>query len=147
MAVEVSGKLLQTNEFSSTETIRMSLDRMSANATSLSSQSRLLSSVSLYYVTDDMGYSERCVGPTPPPGLAFPIMTVVEKLVEADGPTTEMVFVSRSSYRPWITSTFTAPATSYSTWTTQMKHQLNQSDDYRPCCGMCTVYVSLVDVY
>ena len=153
MAVELSGKLLQTNGSFSNETIRMSSNPMSANATSSSSRSRLLSSISLYNVTDDMGYTEQCVGPTPPPGLSFPIETVVQKIFEVDGPTTETLVLScawasrfsRSCF--WTTSIYTAPETSYSTWTRQQKPQLNPYDDHRPCCGMCTVYVSLVDVY
>ena len=148
MAVEFSGKLLKTNDSSSNETIRMS-----SNATFSSSRSRLSSSISFYNVTDDTGYTEQCVGPTPPPGLTFPIETVVQKLFEVGGPTTESLFLScglasrfsRSCF--WTTSIFTAPATSYSTWTRQQKPQLNPYDDHRPCCGMCTVYVSLVDVY
>ena len=142
LAVEFSGKLLQTNYSSSNKTIRMS-----SNATSSSTNSRLLSSVSFYTVPDDVGLPEQCVGPTPPPGLTFPIETVVEKLLAADGPTTEMVFISRSSSWFWTTLTFTAPVTSYTTWTRQQRPQLNAYDPYRPCCGMCTVYISLVDVY
>lgn len=139
MAVEFPGNLLQTTNSFSNKTIQMS-----SNATS---RSRLSSSVSLYTVLDDMGIAHQCVGPTPPPGLTFPIETVVEKLFEADGPTTEMVFISASSSWLWTTLTFTAPATSYSTWTRQQRPELNLHDPYRPCCGMCVVYVSLVDVY
>jgi len=38
--------------------------------------------------TDAVGDILQCVGPTPPPGLSFPIETVVEKLTSVDGPTT-----------------------------------------------------------
>ena len=153
MAVEFAGKLLQTNNSSSNETMRMSSNRMSANATSSLSRSKLLSSISLYNVTDDMGYTEQCVGPTPPPGLTFPIETVVQKVFEVDGPTTETLvlscaWASRFSRSCFVTtSIYSAAATSYSTWTRQQRPQLNPYDDHRPCCGMCTVYVSLVDVY
>ena len=141
-AARSTGKLLQTNASSSNKTIRMS-----SNETSSSYSSKLMSSVSLYSVLDDVGDTIQCAGPTPPPGLTFPIETVVEKLFEADGPTTEMLFLNGASSWFWTTLTFTTPTTSYSTWTRQQTPQLNPYDPDRPCCGMCTVYVSLVDVY
>ena len=141
-ALESTGKFLQTNGSSSDNTIRMS-----SNATSSSSHSRLMSNNSLYSAIDDVGDTVQCVGPTPPPGLTFPIETVVQKLFEVDGPTTELVFLSRASSWYWTTMTYTAAATSYTTWTRQQVPQLNPYDPDRPCCGMCTVYVSLVDVH
>ena len=119
---------------------------MSSNATS-SSRSRLYRSISYYTQPGDDGGPESCVGPTPPPGLTFPIETVVEKIFEVDGPTTKLVRSCDSKTCLYTTSTYTAAATSYSTWTRQQKPQLNPYDFQRPCCGMCTVYVSLVDVY
>ena len=106
-----------------------------------------MSSISFYPVTDDIGDIEQCVGPTPPPGLTFPIETVVEKLFEVDGPTTETLFLSGASSWYWTTTTYTTATTSYSTWTRQLTPQLNPYDPDRPCCGSCMVYVSLVDVY
>ena len=107
------------------------------------------SNATTYYGSDDLGDLVPCVGPTPPPGLTFPIETVVEKLFEIDGPTTEAVLepgVSGSWF--WTTSTYTAATTGYTTWTRQQVPQLNPYlGDSRPCCGMCTVYFSLVDVW
>ena len=137
-----AGKLLQSNNSSSNRTIRMA-----SIATVSSSRSRLMSSSSLYSVIGDDGDMEQCVGPTPPPGLTFPIETVVEKLFEVDRPTTKRVFVGDGTSWYWSTLIYTAAATSYSTWTRQQMPQLNPYDADRPCCGMCTVYVSLVDVY
>ncbi len=136
------GKLLQTNGSFSNKTIHMS-----SNETSSLYPSRLMSSISLYPALDDVGDSIQCAGPTPPPGLTFPIETVVEKLLEVDGPTTEVVFLNRASSWFWKTLSYTTPTTLYSTWTRQQRPQLNPYDPERPCCGMCTVYVSLVDVY
>ena len=102
-----------------------------------------------YYGSNDLGDLVPCVGPTPPPGLSFPIETVVEKLSEIDGPTTKAVLepdVSGSFF--WTTATYTAATTEYTTWTRQQVPQLNPYlGDRRPCCGMCTVYFSLVDVW
>ena len=102
-----------------------------------------------YYGSDDLGELVPCAGPTPPPGLTFPIETVVEKLSDIKGPTTEAVLntdVSNSWF--WTTSTYTAATTVYTTWTRQQVPQLNPyMGDSRPCCGMCTVYFSLVDVW
>ena len=120
---------------------------MSPNATTSSSASRLMSSTSFYNATNDVGEIVQCVGPTPPPGLTFPIETVVEKLFEVDGPTTESVFVGDRTHWSWSTVIYTAGTTSYSTWTRQQTPQLNPYDPDRPCCEECTVYVSLVDVY
>ena len=106
-----------------------------------------MSSISFYPATDEVGDIIQCVGPTPPPGLTFPIETVVEKLFEVDGPTTKSVFVGDRTHLSWSTMIYTAGTTSYSTWTRQQIPQLNPYDSDRPCCGMCTVYVSLVDVY
>ena len=98
--------------------------------------------------TNDLGEFVPCVGPTPPPNLTFPIETVVQKIFEADGPTTEAIFKYDSKSGFWTTSTCTAATTVYSTWTRQQVPQLNPyMGDSRPCCGMCTVYVSLVDLY
>ena len=63
-----------------------------------------------------------CVGPTPPPGLTFPIETYVEK-VSVHGSTTV-----------------------YSTATRQQMPQLDPYNQDRKCCGVCTVYFSTVDV-
>ena len=102
-----------------------------------------------YYGSNDLGELVPCAGPTPPPGLTFPIETVVEKLSDIKGPTTEAVLntdVSNSWF--WTTSTYTAATTVYTTWTRQQVPQLNPYlGDSRPCCGMCTVYFSLVDVW
>ena len=147
MAVAFSGKLQQTHVSSSNETIRISSNPMSANATSSSSRSRLLSSTSLYNVTDDLGYTDQCVGPTPPPGLIFPIETVVQEIYQVDGPGTESGLFPSGEFLVQGTITATAATTAYTTWTRQQRPQLNPHDDQRPCCGMCTVYVSLVDVY
>lgn len=101
-----------------------------------------------YYGSDDLGDLVPCAGPTPPPGLTFPIETVVEKLSAIDGPTTKAVLntdTPKSWF--WITSTYTAATTVYTTWTRQQVPQLNPYlGNSRPCCGMCTVYFSLVDV-
>ena len=103
----------------------------------------------LYSGLDDLGDLVPCVGPTPPPNLTFPIETVVEKVFEVDGPTTKAVLNSPDSGSwYWATSTYTAATTSYSTWTRQQVPQLNPYlGDKRPCCGMCSVYISLVDVF
>ena len=142
MVVGSTGKFLQINGSSWHNTIRMS-----SNVTSSSSRSRFMSSNSSYSATDDVGNGMQCYGPKPPSGLTFPIETVVEKLFEADGPTTEMLFLSGASSWYWTTTTFTAAMTAYSTWTRQQIPQTNPYDPDSPCCGMCTVYVSLVDVY
>lgn len=142
-AVGSTGKLLQTDGSSSNKTVRMS-----SNATASSSRSRLMSSISLYSAIDNSGGAMiQCIGPTPPPGLIYPIVTVVEKLFEVDGPTTESVVVGDATSWSWSTMIYTAAATSYSTWTVQQMPQLEPDIFPGPCCGMCMVYVSLVDVY
>ena len=107
------------------------------------------SNATTYYGSDDLGDLVPCAGPTPPPGLTFPFETVVEKLSAIDGPTTEAVLntdISNSWF--WTTSTYTAATTVYTTWTRQQVPQLNPYlGNSAPCCGMCTVYFSLVDVW
>ena len=132
-------QLLSSDALSSP--LRSSITAASTNTTS--------GNATTYYGSNDLGELVPCAGPTPPPGLSFPIETVVEKLSAIDGPTTKAVFntdISHSGF--WTTSTYTAATTVYTTWTRQQVPQLNPyAGDSRPCCGMCTVYFSLVDLW
>lgn len=107
------------------------------------------SNATTYYGSNDLGELVPCAGPTPPPGLSFPIETVVEKLSDIHGPTTKAVLnTDTSGSWIWTTSTYTAATTVYTTWTRQQTPQLNPYlGNSRPCCGMCTVYFSLVDIF
>jgi len=97
--------------------------------------------------TDAVGDILQCVGPTPPPGLSFPIETVVEKLTSVDGPTTaSYIFNDAHGHVSNIAFTATGATTLYTTFTRQQIPQYDPHQYPIQCCGQCTVYFSMVDV-
>ena len=106
-------------------------------------------STATYYGSNDLGDLVPCIGPTPPPGLTFPIETVVSNVFHFSGPTTvtSYEFIHDGSFRP-TTRTYSEATTSFTTYTRQRVPQLNPyMGNQRPCCGMCTVYFSLIDLF
>lgn len=99
-------------------------------------------------VTDyAFGYTMACVGPTGPPGLKFPIQTVVQKLTEVSGPTTgSYYFADAHGKGTHIPFTATGPTTLSTTFVRELVPQFEPYQHPLKCCGQCTVYFSSVDL-
>ena len=140
----LQGLYSQLNSSSPNVTHRASSSTRFSTPTSQDSQNS-----TLYSGLDDLGDYVPCIGPTPPPNFTFPIKTMIQKVLEIDGPTTETVYTQGSSGTPNpLFSTYTAATTSYITFTTRQTPPLNPyMGDERPCCGACWVDISLVDVF
>ena len=146
LAVSNTHVLLSSGSLTANESSRMtnllSRDFFPSQLLSLISSSPFSNTTSgnavKYYGSADLGNLVPCAGPTPPPGLTFPIETVVEKLSAIDGPTTKAVLnTDTPNSWFWVTSTYTAATTVYTTWTRQQVPQLNPylGDRYVDICS------------
>jgi len=117
------------------------------STTNLPASNSTTGTLATHHGTDIMGITHTCVGPTAPPGLSFPIQTVVELLTSVSGPTTGMYYFA-DDYGAGTKIPFTATGATavYTTFTRELKPQFDPHEYPIKCCGQCTVYFSMVDV-